>query len=74
VRPGRDADHSHISSAEVKEDYYLYLDATKGPSIPYNETNLPLFYLHYIKNCSVKRKFYKKQVLCSLLHYCREDG
>jgi hypothetical protein len=32
ARPGRDADHSPPSSAEVENDYELYLLSTQAPS------------------------------------------
>jgi hypothetical protein len=42
ARPGRDADHSPPSSAEVKEDYELYLLFHQAPSMACSGTTLPV--------------------------------
>jgi hypothetical protein len=45
-RPGRDADHSPPSSAEVKKEQELYLQSPRCASMERNGTALPFFYLY----------------------------
>jgi hypothetical protein len=45
VRPGRDADPSPPSSAEVKNRVELYLYSPKGPSWPMKGWNVPFILL-----------------------------
>jgi hypothetical protein len=46
ARPGRDADHSPPSSAEVKKEQELYLLSQKCASMERNGTTLPFFTVH----------------------------
>jgi hypothetical protein len=50
ARPGRDADHSPPSSAEVKKEHELYLLSPKGASMERNGSTLPFFYLYLSTN------------------------
>jgi hypothetical protein len=54
ARPGRDADHSPPSSAEVKKEQELHLLSPKCASMACNRTTLP-FYYHNISSVLLKR-------------------
>jgi hypothetical protein len=51
ARPGRDADHSHPSSAEVKNEYELYLLSPHVP--PWRVAGQLFNFLIYIKFVSM---------------------
>jgi hypothetical protein len=52
ARPGRDADHSPPSNAEVKKEQELYLRSPKCASMERNGTTLPFFFAFYKLNAS----------------------
>jgi hypothetical protein len=47
ARPGRDADHSSPSSAEVMKEYELYLLSPKSAPVEHNRTTLPSPFTFY---------------------------
>jgi len=67
LRPGRDADPSPLSSAEVKNRVELYLYSPQGPSYPMKGWNLPTYVLlSYITLVSTANSYVTYRICRSL--------